>query len=340
MGARYSYDEVEFESTVTDNTLLSAAICATPVEEGGFGLDLETCNFLEASGAPFFGTAFGTWLDDGSLVIDALDESETDSSLDGKIAIDYTPNDDWLIYGSVSTGYRGGRFFASAVQSTGYLFYVKPEELPAYEIGFKGTMADGRFQLNGAAYYYDYEERQSLVLASAASALANVPGSEMTGAELEARWVPAEGWDIVLGAAYIDSEVTDPLTTLPSGIPVDGAEDFEGSVLPRAPEWSYNARVSYVRGFGNNLQFRGLVSYDWTDVQESQLAPLATMDEHENLTARVGIGSQDERWELAIWGKNLTDNENQFNVFEAFSLNQYIGALAPRTYGVEFKTRF
>ena len=37
----------------------------------------------------------------------------------------------------------------------------RPEQLDAFEIGFKKTIVDNRLRLNGAAYYYDYKDYQA-----------------------------------------------------------------------------------------------------------------------------------------------------------------------------------
>ena len=49
------------------------------------------------------------------------------------------------------------------VDGTGSLVFYDDEKLKAYEIGFKSAFLDGRAQLTGALYYYDYEDYQDHV---------------------------------------------------------------------------------------------------------------------------------------------------------------------------------
>ena len=63
----------------------------------------------------------------------------------------------------------------------------KPEVLSAYETGFKSTFADNTVQVNGAAFYYHYEDEQvQSAFASPAGPIgdiANAPKSHLTAAK-------------------------------------------------------------------------------------------------------------------------------------------------------------
>ncbi|HBF62502.1 MAG TPA: hypothetical protein DDW59_03650, partial [Gammaproteobacteria bacterium] len=49
------------------------------------------------------------------------------------------------------------------VDGTGSLVFYGDEKLKAWEIGFKSAFFDGRAQLTGALYYYDYRDYQDHV---------------------------------------------------------------------------------------------------------------------------------------------------------------------------------
>ena len=68
--------------------------------------------------------------------------------------LDWTPNDDALFYASVTTGHRAGGYNLANFSSVDT---YDPEELIAYEIGYKGQLMDGLLQVDLSAYYYDYE---------------------------------------------------------------------------------------------------------------------------------------------------------------------------------------
>jgi iron complex outermembrane receptor protein len=54
--------------------------------------------------------------------------------------------------------------------------------------------------------------------------------------------------------------------------------------------------------------------------------------------ARIGIGSQDDRWTVSAWGRNLTDERYRTQVlFSSVGFGETWGG--PRTYGVSVSFR-
>jgi hypothetical protein len=131
----------------------------------------------------------------------------------GKITLDYAFSDDVLMYGTISNGFKSGGYNGANSNTTLQLQPIKEEVLTAYELGLKATLLEGAMQLNAAAFFYDYEDKQEQDAAVAfvgnISGLTNVPKSEITGAELEMQWAPAEGWHFRLGVAVLDAEITE-----------------------------------------------------------------------------------------------------------------------------------
>ena len=77
-----------------------------------------------------------------------------------RVALDYMFNEEQMMYGSVSSGYKSGGFRLVSLQPTASF---DPEEIISYEIRFKGTYADV-LRINAALYVYDYSDMQVLVL--------------------------------------------------------------------------------------------------------------------------------------------------------------------------------
>jgi len=71
-------------------------------------------------------------------------------------------------------------------------------------------------------------------------------------------------------------------------------------------------------------------------------APVEKEDGYTVLNARIGYGAQDGRWEVALFGDNLSDEE--YRVY-AFDSSLFAGVVAgvyakPRTYGIHAIVRF
>jgi len=63
------------------------------------------------------------------------------------------------------------------------------------------------------------------------------------------------------------------------------------------------------------------------------------VDSYTTVDARIGIETFDETWEVALWGKNLTDKYYWNNATQGLD-NLYRLASMPRTYGVSAAYRF
>ncbi|MFC7050972.1 TonB-dependent receptor [Emcibacter nanhaiensis] len=137
-------------------------------------------------------------------------ESAGDTFWAGKVQLDWRPTDDLLVYAGINRGVKAGSFNAklpdgSTPLSDDAIGYGE-EILTSYEIGFKATFMDGKARLNGAAYYYDYEDYQASVFSNVSSVTENADAM-IKGMELELFINPASGLDIMLSASYVDAEV-------------------------------------------------------------------------------------------------------------------------------------
>jgi iron complex outermembrane receptor protein len=109
--------------------------------------------------------------------IGALNRSDKSNALTGRAIIDWKPVDDLLVYASYSRGYRGGTYNGLAFQAANQVYFVEPETVDAFEIGFKSRFLDNRLQLNVSAFHYDYKaQQQQLLDPSSVTFLINLDG--------------------------------------------------------------------------------------------------------------------------------------------------------------------
>tara|TARA_R110002096_G_scaffold436035_1_gene665517 strand:- start:11966 stop:14176 length:2211 start_codon:yes stop_codon:yes gene_type:complete len=302
------------------------------------------------------------------IPVTTMNQTEDEDAVTGKVGLDWQASDNLLVYTSVATAYKSGTFFAGPVIDSDSWSYVDPEEVLAYELGFKWTLLEGSMQLNGAAFQLEYKDRQSLVAFisddfSAISGfevtdvtLINVPESETKGFELDLNWAPADGLLLQAGVAYLDSEVTKgPGSSELRGIAADNSVNDsanqngsgwvdalsvaidKGTVLSQAPEWSYNVLAAYEFAIANDLVMRVQSSYSWVD---DQVAALSDPDAHygptSNLNAQVSIGAEDGKWKVIAWGRNLEDNDSETYAFNGIS-GRTSYRQQPSTYGLTFR---
>ncbi len=270
------------------------------------------------------------------------DRQQNEDNVAWRGVLSYEPTDAVLLYGSASRGFKAGTFpvivhlFDSVIQS------VVQEQLTSYEVGGKLTLAEGRVQLNAAAFHYDYVDKQFFsffpVLQGAlvTATLVNIPKSTVDGIEFDITAEPVDGLRITGGATYIHTEVKDFVGFDFVGAPVD----FSGKEFNYAPPWSANLDVEYsfqtsgnIRPFiGGSLTYRDRT---FADLGEN---PDFFMPSYTLLDARVGVTSVNG-WRVSIYGRNLTD-EYYWNSVASAGDGAVRFTGEPRTFGASISYRY
>ena len=222
----------------------------------------------------------------------------------GKLEVDWRPNDDLLLYASFSRGHKAGGFnngFVNGVDvgATNASVPYDEEIIHAYELGFKSEFFDGQARLNGAAFYYDYEDYQAFSFVGLGNSIVNADGN-LYGGELEFVTNPVEGLEILLGAAYLESELENVLNA--------GGATFDGE-FGLAPEFSANGIIRYEWPvFSGMMSAQTDFSYVGERFSSALNSPAYALDSYTVLNARASYTTEDERVNLSIFVKNLNDS--------------------------------
>ena len=275
--------------------------------------------------------------DESNPFATAANDSFTDEQWTGKLGLDYMTAGGTLFYGSYSYGYRTGAFNAQAFFDPAELTKVAPETLDAYELGFKSELLDGSMQLNGAVFYYSYEDQQFLNVdpVTLAQTLVNIDKSEITGGELEMVYRPVATVMLRAGLGYIDSEVKKG--------ELNGV-DLKGNELVNAPELNFNIAADW-----DVLQFDAgtvmlHVDSSYSDSHYFDVFNINRLQQsgYWLTNVRAQFNSADDSWEVALWSKNVGDEEYRTSIIDlqaSFGYDySHIGA--PRTLGADLTYRF
>ena len=177
------------------------------------------------------------------------------------------------VYASYSKGFRSGYFAFSLPPTPAQWQPVKPEEVDAFEIGFKTAGSNYRFELS--AFYYDYRNLHvSMTLrdptcgddpacARVLSAFGNAPKSKIKGIEGNFEYSPLENLTLRGSATWLHARYgnfpnatgvgVDPtlVGTNASGDPlktflnVGQTQDWSGLRMARAPDFTANFGAEY-----------------------------------------------------------------------------------------------
>lgn len=279
------------------------------------------------------------------------DESGSQGDPTWRLGLDYALSDNVMVYGSVATAYQAG-FFQTVFdpQGTGEVSdEVDPEDLTAFELGFKSVLPNDAGYFNASAFIYDYRDMQVLVgglfLLPDGTPDPNTPPFFFTdnAAEAEIWGIDLQFSDIRfsdhfkmdLNAEYLRAEYEDYQTILDDRTPVN----FSGNTLPRAPELTYSARftVDNVQ-FGNGAEALFSLEYNYRDgtffTREND--SLASQDAFGLLNFFASVDFADGRWSITASGRNLADKE-----FFDFYDGRNIGNTGEfRTWQIGFQYRY
>ena len=174
-----------------------------------------------------------------------------------KAVLQFKLSDDNRIYASATRGFKSGGINVSNPVAT-----FAPEKIWAYEVGTKNSFLGGRFELNAAAFYYDYTDLQLrtavyLPDGGAIVRVTNAARAPIKGADVSVAVLPAAGLRFSGWAAYLDGNLRNFVS------PATGA--ILNIRLPEAPKWQLNGAIDVDRPLaGGTLSVHGEVVYQTT----------------------------------------------------------------------------
>jgi iron complex outermembrane receptor protein len=291
-------------------------------------------------------------------LVDEQDWSDTT----WRVVANWRPNDNTLLFGSVTTGYKPGGFgsFNIAPGFPGALYgrYIAdpsvdrpadfgPETVTSYEIGYKGRLMGGRMQLSANAFLYDYEDLQAIFGFGPITIVDNIGQVDGTGVEVDTNTVITDVLSFRLGVAWFDSEATNVQAFCGDGERITGDPDAcEGNSIPWAPEWSAYAILNAAFPAGDGEYFGNLAwtweddrRVDWAgpDILYQRVAGINQTD--------LTVGYRTDIWSASLYVENLFDELWYDGAGDGGSpanpYTQYdFGPARPQTVGIKFGYQF
>lgn len=270
---------------------------------------------------------------------------------DWRIETDYRFSDAFFLYGSVSTGYKGGGvnprpFFGSSAGACtparfgapcNQIDSFSPETLTTYELGFKSDLLDRALRVNGAVFFNKYD---NIILTltrcngySPCLKPSNVGKADVKGAELEINAKPGGGFTFDGSLSYIDFKYKDAGA---SGVPLD-------NVTPYTPKWTYSFGLQKDVDLSSGSVSMRLDGQYRSKIFTNPLnAPSNEVASQFLANARVSYRHDESDWQVALEVQNLFDKyyfESIEDVKAAFGSITASPGL-PRTWSVSLKKDF
>jgi len=245
-----------------------------------------------------------------------------------EVTLTWKMNDDVMIYGAYKTAYKSGGFSNSGINSafsdnpTADLTF-DPEEANGFEVGVKTTLLDNQLLFNVGLYTYEYEDLQVDFFNSPIFAFQTITADARTsGAEIEIQYAPRSLAGLTLhgainynrarytrfiGPCYAGQTPAEGCTlTGPSNAPFQNLKDED---LAMAPKWAGTLGGNYETAISANLHLGMSIDarYSGEYLASGFGHPASLQGSYVNLDAGIRLSRDDQRWEVALLGKNLTD---------------------------------
>lgn len=254
----------------------------------------------------------------GAPVSGSLSEHYIDPS--GTLQYNLAPH--VMVYATYARGSKSGGFVSNTYGVNAAGFQFKPERSTNYEVGIKSSFLGGHATVNMSVFRTEFTDlqqsaydpdRRTFLTRNAASARSQ-------GVEFEMQLLPTPSLSLNASVAYLDAKFLnypgapclayETLAQCNSADPVSiAAHNIAGLPLQFAPKWSGNVGIEHRLDMGDyrlttgvNGQFRG----DYF-VADGYSPIWGVQDGWVKLDGRLQFGPRDDRWNVAVIGRNLTD---------------------------------
>lgn len=277
-----------------------------------------------------------------------------------RVGLRYATTDYSSVYATFSKGFKAGGFDGILAGGALAVNPVFPENVDAFEAGFK--YGKGRTSLSIAGFYYDYSNIQFQAFNPNAGGLTqvfNAAAAEIFGGEVEASVELAEGFAVRGSVAYTRSQYDDfPGATLfcPRGAPGFGnaviaigannpctgqinTAGASGNDLIRTPEFTASISPSYQHRFADGSALDASTTAFYSGSFFWDPGNRLEQEAYVLINSELGYTFPNEKFKVALWGRNLANELYSLYVTEAAS-GDSIAYARPRTFGVRAELRF
>ena len=245
------------------------------------------------------------------------------------ITLSWKPSPGIMIYGGYKNAYKSGGFSNSAINSAlatnpAQDLQFNPEKGRGFETGIKTTFADRQVRFNVSAYSFGYTNLQIDYFNAQIFAYVtyNAGRARSKGIETEFEFAPraVEGLSLHGTLNYNKSKYTSFIAPCYSGqsialgctMLIGGVQfqDLGGVETANAPKWTATAGVSYDTPVGNGFKLGLNVDTRYSDsyLGSSFGDPRTRQKSYAVLDAGIRFGAENDRWQVALIGKNLTNH--------------------------------
>ncbi|MGP1991862.1 TonB-dependent receptor [Zobellia laminariae] len=260
-----------------------------------------------------------------------------------KASLSYQATENALIYANYGRGYRTGGFNPAVTDRFNRDF--EDELTDNFELGFKTSMWNNRFILNGSAFYTDFSNQQQYIfdLDTFYPGNYNYDKSRIIGFELDAKLRLSKYLDLLANYGFVDSEITEGGSTGGADGTTTDLSAFNGKKTPFVPQNNFNIGLESSFALTEKVNFDGNINLNSTGKTywDESNSDAFTTSAYQLLDARASVSFDNVKF--TIWGNNILDKQYYTeyvpsSLFGAFDDLGWRGR--PATYGASVSVSF
>ena len=288
-----------------------------------------------------------------------LNSRYQDENVSPEVTLTWRPLHNQTLYGAYKTGYKAGGIsnpFLVPRTATPQNIRFQPEEAQGYEIGYKATLLERTLRFDLIGYSYDYDDLQivSYNAQTISFSINNAAAAKIEGIQGTFEWAMLDqlalrgsvGYNQAEYQSYANAQCYPGQTVALGCSGTPAVQDLGGKALLRAPELTYSIGADYsprwVAGWDTTISLQGSYTDDYQAA--SDYAPGGFQESFWLLNAGLRVGPDSGAYEIAVLGRNLTDEYYTLNVngwSGAGNPNQFVGFFnRPREVAVQATVRF
>lgn len=267
----------------------------------------------------------------------------TETMVGGKVALDYQWQENTLVYGLVSRGYKAGGVNADNRLDNDRRKFDS-ETVWNTEIGIKQRWPEAKVQLRVAAFLMERDDQQLSASAAIPNEGTSCPCSFIDfvdnsasgsnqGIEAEVNWQALDNLQVFSAVGLLSTEF-DNYTR------IDGT-NMSGRDQAHAPSYTFHvgANYSFLDNWFLRAEVEGRDKFYFSDSHEEQSDSFALL--------HASLGYQYDHGTITLWTKNLTDEDYHTRGFrfgndprDGYTPKAYYQLSDPRQFGVTLTYQF
>lgn len=243
-------------------------------------------------------------------------DSYSDTAFNPSVSVQWDASDTVMFYAKYNQSFKAGGFNIANSVPSAEAFVYEPEEATAWEAGMKGRFFDNTVELNVALFTTEYTDLQVNTFNNLTGSfdVANAATATSEGIEFDGRWLATDNLMLTFAGSLLDATYDDypgaqcDLSESLSGACPDGQINRAGFDLLYSPAWTFNLGGEYTAPVTSTLDLILSADAFFSDGYETSAtyAPTPSQGEYEKINIRAALAS-DNGWELAAYGRNITD---------------------------------